>query len=170
VLDAQVSTAEWLEQMGAPTADSTAASVAQQAFATLIQPAPQPAQRQALLTLNTPAAVRHLTGMLTAYDWAFVEQAKELRGYAVAQILEETKNPDARIRLRALELLGKVTEVALFTDRVEVKRTNVTDTELDAKIKEKLSRFMGVVDTTPQDITPMPPKADDNGESSDAPA
>lgn len=170
VLNAQVSTADWLEQMGAPTADSAAASAAQQTFATLIQPAPQHAQRQALLTLNTPAAVRHLTGMLTAYDWAFVEQAKELRGYAVAQILEETKHPDARIRLRALELLGKVTEVALFTDRVEVKRTNVTDTELDAKIKEKLSRFMGVVDTTPQDITPIPSKADGNGESSDAPA
>jgi hypothetical protein len=167
VLDAQVSTAEWLAEMGAPTADGAAASAAQKAFATLIQPAPPAAQRQALLTVNTPAAVRHLTGMLTAYDWAFVEQAKELRGYAVAQILEETKNPDARIRLRALEMLGKVTEVALFTDRVEVKRTNVTDNELDAKIKEKLSRFMGVVDVAPTDIPPSDtPEAPD----ADAPA
>jgi hypothetical protein len=170
VLDAQVSTADWLAEMGAPTADDAAASAAQKTFATLIQAAPPAAQRQALLTLNTPAAVRHLTGMLTAYDWAFVEQAKELRGYAVAQILEETKNPDARIRLRALEMLGKVTEVALFTDRVEVKRTNVTDNELDAKIKEKLSRFMGVVDVTPEDTTPIPSEEDGNDESSDASA
>ncbi len=166
LLDAQTSTAEWLEQMGAPTANDAAASAAQKTFATLIQPAPPAAQRQALLTLNTPTAVRHLTGMLTAYDWAFVEQAKELRGYAVAQILEETKNPDARIRLRALEMLGKVTEVALFTDRVEVKRTNVTDNELDAKIKEKLSRFMGVVDAAPVDVTPLPSAEDRSDDAS----
>jgi hypothetical protein len=95
--------------------------------------------------------VRHLTGMLTAYDWEFVEQAKELRGYAVSQILEETKHPDARIRLRALELLGRVTEIALFTDRVEVKKTEMSDNELDQRIKEKLSRFMGVVDASPTD-------------------
>jgi hypothetical protein len=81
-----------------------------------------------------------------------VEQAKEIRGYAVSQLLEETKHPDARIRLRALELLGRVTEIALFTDRVEVKKTTVTDAELDAKIKEKLARFTGVVDVTPTDV------------------
>jgi hypothetical protein len=66
----------------------------------------------------------------------------------VSQILEETKNPDPRIRLRALEMLGRVTEVALFTDRVEVKKTSVNDAELDAKIKEKLARFMSVTDVS----------------------
>lgn len=156
ILDAQVSTADWLEQMGAPTlnaaAQSAAQSAAQNAFASLVKDSPPPAQRQALIALKTPQAVRHLTGMLTAYDWEFVEQAKELRGYAVSQLLEETKHPDAKIRLRALELLGRVTEVALFTDRVEVKKTSVTDAELDAKIKEKLARFAGVVDI-PSEVT-----------------
>ena len=73
------------------------------------------------------------------------------RGYAVSKIVEETSHPDAKIRLRALELLGRVTEVALFTDRVEVKKTSVDDSELDAKIKEKLARFVDVVDVEPQD-------------------
>ena len=150
ILDAQVNTAGLLESLGAPTADDAAASAAQGAFAALsganMQSNTPPAQRGALLALKTPPAVRHLVGMLTAYDWEFVQQAKELRGYAVWQILEETKHPDAKIRLRALEMLGKVTEVALFTDRVEIKKTNVTDTELDHKIKEKLSKFMGVID------------------------
>jgi hypothetical protein len=84
--------------------------------------------------------------MLTAYDWAFVEQARELRGYAVAQILEEVKHPDARIRLKALQMLGTVTEVALFTERVEVKKTQMSDVELETRIKDKLNRFMGVID------------------------
>jgi hypothetical protein len=155
VLNAQHSTSDWLTSLGAPTADTAdataAASLAQGAFQALVKPDTDTKQRQTLLALKTPAAVRHLTGMLTAYDWEFVHQAKELRGYAVSKILEEVEHPDARIRLRALELLGRVTEVALFTDRVEVKKTEMKDTELDAKIKEKLARFMGVIDATPTD-------------------
>ena len=42
--------------------------------------------------------------MLALYDWDFVEQAKELRGFVVAKILEETSHPDARIRLRGNRL------------------------------------------------------------------
>jgi hypothetical protein len=153
---AQQGTLDWLTAVGAPTEDSAdaqlAASLAQQAFTAVTTSTPTPDQHAALLQLKTPPAVRHLVGMLTAYDWAFVEQARELRGYAVSQILEETKNPDPRIRLRALEMLGRVTEVALFTDRVEVKKTGVNDAELDAKIKEKLARFMSVTDVSVSDV------------------
>lgn len=162
LLAAQQGTADWLAAIGAPTTATTdaqvAATQAQQAFTALTTPTPTPDQNAALLRLKTPPAVQHLVGMLTAYDWAFVEQAKELRGYAVSQILEETKNPDARLRLRALELLGRVTEVALFTDRVEVKKTTVNDDELDAKIKEKLARFMDVTDVS--DISDVSAEAD----------
>lgn len=149
ILDAQLSTAQWLEEVGAPTTDdaqkAAAASAAQQAFGAITAQTPEE-QRKALVQIKTPAAVRHLTGMLTAYDWEFVEQAKELRGYAVAQILEETKHPDAKIRLKALDMLGKVTEVALFTERMEIKKTDLTDAEIEAKIKEKIGRFMQVTD------------------------
>lgn len=156
LLSAQYETAKWLEEVGAPTTESTdaklAAVQAQQTFSALTTHTPDAKQKAAVVALKTPAAVRHLTGMLTAYDWEFVEQAREIRGYVVAQIMEETKHPDAKIRLRALEMLGKVTEVALFTDRVEVRKTEMTDTDLDTRIKEKLNRFMGVVDATPTDI------------------
>jgi hypothetical protein len=161
LLAAQQGTADWLAAVGAPTTATTdaqvAATQAQQAFTAITAASPTPDQTAALLRLKTPPAVQHLVGMLTAYDWAFVEQARELRGYAVSQILEETKNPDARLRLRALELLGRVTEVALFTDRVEVKKTAVNDAELDAKIKEKLARFMSVTDVS--DISDVPAEA-----------
>ena len=155
-LGAQLSTAQWLEEMNAPSAADVdmhlPASLARQAFTSMVQNAPVKQQKDALLALKTPPAVRHLTQMLTAYDWAFVEQAKELRGYAVSQILEETKHPDAKVRLKALDMLGRVTEVALFTDRMEIKKTQLSDTELDAKIKDKLNKFMGVVDATPLDV------------------
>ena len=150
----------WLKEMGAPTADTVEAETAQAqaraAFTTLATVPDEPKQKGALLRVKTPAAVQHLVGMLTAYDWEFVNQAKEIRGYAVAQIVEETKHPDARIRLRALELLGRVTEVALFTDRMEVKKTEMADHELEAKIKEKLARFLPVEDASIVDIDAKP--------------
>jgi hypothetical protein len=149
IIDAQVQTANWLKELELDDdeAESKAdAQAARNSFASLVTGQPPQNTQQALANIKAPAAVQHLVGMLTAYDWAFVEQAKELRGYAVAQILEEVKHPDARIRLKALDMLGKVTEVALFTERVEVKKTEMSDVELEMRIKEKLNRFMGVID------------------------
>ena len=156
--DAQMKTVDWLDQFGVDDeevvqeAQQTSARGAFQALTT--QQTPEE-QRKALMQMNTPQAVRHLTGMLAAYDWQFIEQAKELRGFAVAKILEEVDHPDAKVRLKALEMLGKVTEVALFTDRVEVKKADMSDLELEAKIKEKLGKFMGVVDV--DDVTDIDP-------------
>jgi hypothetical protein len=154
VLSAQVKTAstgtsvaEWLTSLGAPTASQSEKAAAQQAFGALIAPATSDTEKkQAALQIHTPPAVKHLTAMLSDYDWEFIQQAKELRGYAVAKILEETKHPEARVRLQALTLLGKVTEVALFTERSEVRHVQMSDTELESKIKEKLARFVGVTD------------------------
>jgi hypothetical protein len=153
-IDAKVKTAQWLKdlELEDDEIESKAdAEAARKSFASLVTGQSVATTQQALANVKAPAAVQHLVGMLTAYDWAFVEQAKELRGYAVAQILEEVKHPDARIRLKALDMLGKVTEVALFTERVEVKKTEMSDVELEARIKDKLNRFMGVIDVV--DVT-----------------
>jgi len=80
---------------------------------------------------------------------------------SVAKIVKETDHPDARIRLKALEMLGKVTEVALFTERLSVKTDEISDEELDAKIKEKLSRYMGAVDIVDVEETPKTKKTTD---------
>ena len=154
-IDAQVKTAEWLKELGLDDEEietKADAQAARKSFASIVTGQTAPSTQVALSQIKTPAAVQHLVGMLTAYDWQFVEQARELRGYAVAQILEETKHSDARIRLKALDMLGKVTEVALFTDRIEIKKTDLSDDELETRIKDKLNRFMQVVDVV--DITP----------------
>ena len=151
-VDAKVNTLDWLQQLGAVDTDTKADELdtqhARKAFANIVSATPDEITHTSLAQVKTPQAVRHLVTMLTAYDWEFVERAKELRGYTVAKILEECENPSANIRLKALALLGKVTEVGLFTDKIEVKKTEMSDAEIDSKIKEKLNRFMGVVDVT----------------------
>lgn len=154
LLDAKIATNDWLKNLGAVDSDEIAkpldTKAAQTAFTNIISAAPPENTAVAIANVKTPAAVQHLVGMLTAYDWEFVNQAKELRGYVVAQLVEETKSTNANIRLKALGLLGKVTEIGLFTEKIEIKKEELTDTELDTRIKEKLNRFMGVVDV--QDV------------------
>ena len=146
-LGAQLKTSEWLKQITED--DEEIMSQAQQektadAFNALVTSNPH--AKEKLLQLDLPAEIKTAVGMVTAYQWKFVEQAEELRSMSVAKIVKETDHPDAKVRLKALELLGKVTEVALFTDRVAIKTDEISDEELDAKIKEKLSRYMGTVD------------------------
>lgn len=152
LLDAQIKTADFLESIGAASDEEVEEKAntknAQLAFTAMAAGAPAEKVKQTLMANTTPQAVRRLVGMLTAYDWAFVEQARQMRGYAVAKILEDTEHPDPRYRLKALEMLGKVTEVALFTERVEVKKTELTDEEIEAKIKAKLGKYMGAIEVT----------------------
>jgi hypothetical protein len=160
VLDAQVNTTMWLESMGVEDdqkilADAEA-SAARKVFTDLATAAPEEQTKSNLTTLKTPQAVRHLVTMLSAYDWEFVEQAKNLRGMAVAKIIEETNHPDARIRLKALEMLGKVTEVGLFTEKVEIKKAALSDIEVEQRIKDKLNKFMQVVDVIDIEEAPDP--------------
>jgi len=150
LLSAQIATAELLDELGVTPDDQISyeaqTHAARDAFKVVIADQDSEEQKTKLLQLKTPAAVRHITGMLTAYDWEFVQMAKELRGYTVAKLFEETQSPNANIRLKALGLLGKVTEVGLFTDKIEVKKTDLTDEEIDKKLKDKLAAFMGVQD------------------------
>ena len=99
----KINTADWLKEHGAPDADEIVSELekqqAREAFLAITTTSPPPKQHEMIERLETPAAVRHLTGMLTAYDWEFVNQAKELRGYAVAKILEECENPNSNIPL-----------------------------------------------------------------------
>ena len=146
-LNSQKKTSDWLAQFDdddAATLTEAQEEKVTDTFNALTRSDPNAKQR--LLELDLPEEIKAAIGMVTAYQWKFVEQAENLRSLAVSKIVKEIEHPDARIRLKALEMLGKVTEVALFTDRIAVKSEDVTDEELDARIKEKLGRYMGTVD------------------------
>jgi hypothetical protein len=167
-VDAKISTTDWLKELGAvgdEVATELDAKASRETFSSLITAQNPDHTHAALAQVKTPAAVQHLVGMLTAYDWEFVERAKELRGYTVAKILEETTHPTASVRLKALALLGKVTEVGLFTEKIEIKKTELSDSELDARIKEKLGKMAKIVEIT--DVTDIIENVKDTGQTLD---
>ena len=68
--------------------------------------------------------------------------------------------------------MGKVTEVGLFTDKIEVKKTDLSEHEIDAKLKEKLAKFIDVSDADIIDVqstVPEPKKPDEQDLDPDNP-
>ena len=153
-LGAQKQTVDWLNGFIDEDEEAKILSNAQEqqvanAFAALTTNSPD--AKNQLLNLQVPEEIVSAVAMVSGYQWEFVKQANELRSMSVAKIVKETEHPDARIRLKALELLGKVTEVALFTERVEVNQKEISNEELEKRIREKLSRYMGKVDVVEVD-------------------
>jgi hypothetical protein len=89
----------------------------------------------------TPASLVNIRSYLDEYGRAVVTHAVELRHTVTNRLIEESQNPDPRIRIRALELLGKVSDVGLFADKTEVTVTHQSTDELRAKLREKLVKL-----------------------------
>lgn len=146
-LDARFETAEFLDAIGAKPEDEITQELgraaAQKAFHDFAANVPDPVKKQTLADAKTPESVKRIVGMLANYDWQFVDEAHRIRGFIVSKLVDEAEeHPDAKVRLRALELLGKVTDVGLFSERIEVKKTDISDADLDAQIRAKLEKFV----------------------------
>ena len=94
----------------------------------------------------TPAALRAIDHQLKTFSHNIVEDAQQVRTFVTNKLLEETDNPDPRIRIKALELLGKVSDVGLFAEKSEVTVTHRTSDELRDSLRSKLSRLVGSSD------------------------
>jgi len=92
----------------------------------------------------TPASLQNVRAYLDEYGRAVVNHAIEIRHTVTNRLIEESQNPDPRIRIRALELMGKISDVGLFTDRTEVTITHQTTDELRLKLRAKLQRLVNL--------------------------
>ena len=86
----------------------------------------------------TPAALRQTDAVLREFGHVVAKHAAEIRHTVVNKLILETENPDGRLRIRALELLGKMTDVGLFTERKEITVTHQNADELREKLRAKL--------------------------------
>ena len=112
--------------------------------------------------LQVPATVQHLFMMLSDYDHQVVQEAVQLRRFVTNKLIEDAGLSDPRHRLKALELLGKISDVGLFSEKTEITVKNLSQEDLETQIKSKLYKILGktaVIDTTfevvdVKDITP----------------
>ena len=103
----------------------------------------------------TPASLVLTDAILKEFGQSVVENSLHIRHLVTNKLLLESENPDARIRMRALELLGKISDVGLFAEKSEVTITHQSTDDLRARLKGKLEKLIEgevVEDATAIDI------------------
>ena len=122
--------------------DKIAASAISQAYAEDPERASKKVATKKVSSQMTPASMMMVRGILDEFSHVVVDNSMRIRSLVTNKLLLESENPDARVRLRALELLGKISDVGLFADKSEVTVTHQSSDELKAKLREKLSRLV----------------------------
>jgi len=90
---------------------------------------------------KVPVAYR-IREMLGEYNNQFVADAAELRQVATNKLLDLASCGDPRVEIKATELLGKISDVGLFSDKSEITVTYNNTADLDAAIKDKIRKLM----------------------------
>jgi len=116
-------------------------AAAHKAFASEELPAPKQ---------TTPGAILNLEALLTEWDQEVLDVSRRLRNYVTNKLIQETTDPDPKIRLKSLELLGRVASVGLFSERIDITVTHRTINDIESELKKTLELFgENVVDVTP---------------------
>ena len=121
--------------------DYQTASILTEAYATDPEGASRAVSNNKAATLR-PAALVTAGRILDTFGQVVVEHSVHIRHLVTNKLLIESENEDARIRLRALELLGKISDVGLFTERSEVVHTHQSSDELREKLRGKLKNLV----------------------------
>lgn len=123
--------------------------------------------------ISSPGVLIQVKAMLTEYDQKVVESAAQIRTFVTNKLIMETSNPNVNARLKALELLGKISDVGLFTDKTEITMRHRPTAELEQMLRERLTKTLDaetpdtpvtppvnlrldILDVTPKPTTPAP--------------
>ena len=152
-------TAKELEKEGldlTPTAeDEAVASMLSMSYAEDPEKTSKKATKARVAEL-TPASLVLTNNILSEFGRSVVESAVSVRHLITNKLILETENPDAKIRLRALELLGKISDVGLFAEKSEVTVTHQSTDDLKKNLRKKLEKLVN------------PPEVDDDAVVIDA--
>lgn len=163
-------TADLLEELGAPLEIDEKTIAKEKA---LIKSALKNQNKDALKSY--PAAMA-ASAFIKNYGHNLAHDVMEVRAALTNKLLEIANCGDTKFEIRALELLGKHSDIALFTERSEITINYKSPDALEAAIKERVKRLLNaqVIDmpTTSEDLdeelgTYIPAPEDEAGEDED---
>ena len=151
------STAELQVEMGAPLELPDKAD--QEKLANLIKDAKRNVAGKGNGNTLSPALTKTNTAYATAsflrnYGQMLAFDAAQARAAITHKLMEIADCGDIKYELKALELLGKHSDIGLFTERSEITINYNTPEALETAIKERIKRLLNadVIDVTPVGI------------------
>jgi len=107
-------------------------------------------------SINTPGKALILSALLSEYDFDVVRNAQQLRNYIKLKYLELSNSGNPKIELKALEMLGKLSDVGAFTERIDINVTHRTTEELETDLANKLSSYLSdIIDVDAKEAAPL---------------
>ena len=119
----------------------------------------------------TPPSISLANAIILQFNHSVVESSMQLRHLVTNKLIIESDSPDAKTRMRALELLGKISDVGLFTEKSEVTITHQTTDDIKEKLRAKLAKIVNpeeeiedavVLDGEPLDVDSILGEFDDD--------
>ena len=95
-----------------------------------------------------------LAAILNDYDKQVVRDAHQLRTYITNKLIVLSASGNHGTELRALELLGKTSDVGLFLDKSEVTVVHTNSADLGESLKTKIQNILS------RNYTPEEPPVD----------
>lgn len=101
--------------------------------------------------IASPEVAMRLGSYLQAYDQQVVADSVQMRNVVTNKLLDIAFCGDPRYELKALELIGKIEDVGLFTEKSEVTVRHTTTDSLENAIREKVRKLIhaNTVDVEP---------------------
>lgn len=117
--------------------------------------------------LRDPAMALTTAAFLRTYGSQLAMDAAGIRTAITNKLVEIADCGDTKYELKALELLGRHSDIGLFTERSEVTINYKSPGELESAIRDRVQRLMNanIIDVTPKQPThdifdePAPPVA-----------
>jgi hypothetical protein len=94
----------------------------------------------------TPGTIINLEAILSEWDHEVLDAGRRLRNYVTNKLIMDSNDPDPRVRVKVLELLGKLNNVGLFSDRVEINVVNRSIDSIEQELAKTLELYMGKID------------------------
>ena len=91
-----------------------------------------------------PGAAIKLGATLTEYDTQVAKDAAQLRTVATNKLIELMSDPDPKIQIRAIELIGKIADVGLFAERTEITIGTRSTEDLEKELFKLVGDYIDV--------------------------
>lgn len=104
-------------------------------------------------TVQKTGVAKVLATAVKEYDFQVFADVQQARNFVTNKLMMMADCGDPKLELKALELLGKHSDIGLFTERSEITVHHTSSSSLEASIKERVKRLMNaeVTDVLPLD-------------------
>jgi hypothetical protein len=102
-------------------------------------------------TVSISGQAKAASVLIKEFDFSAFSDQLQARNFITNKLITLADSGDPKVELKALELLGKHSDIGLFTERSEITIHHTTSSSLENSIKDRIKRLMNA------DVTDLKP-------------